>query len=602
MVRKLAGFLLFFFFNFFYFFSQEISVELSTEKSEVLISEEFIISLNITSDTDNIAIEEYPKLDSSININSVGQSKSFNILATGSGIKKNVSMNFQYLCRINKSGTYSIGPFVVGSKGKKFNSNILNITVVESSKTPGVKRELDSKEIDSDRNNFYIIRVEPSKTTVFENEFFDVEVVLYSYRGYDFRIRDVKKLNYPKNSWVENTLLKDNATLKRVMINNEIYQGIILEKERVYISREGEYRIEPFEITFDGIVSRDFFALPESIYLKTKPVTITVKPLPKDGKDFKGAVGSFKISWDILPKELEENEAATLSITMEGEGNFHNIDEIKYYLDKSFDVYSTKSNIFTNDNIYKVKKWETIIVPTRSGRFDIKINDFIYFSPSENRFKTISLGKTTVLVKNRKGDIATNNTQRSYKDTSLLTKKSSDNKDAIDFSDISFLKLNIGNKNFNFLYLLFFYSQFGLYIIFLIGVIFTFGSKYVMYLSEKNENLNKDKTALKKFLLRISKINFVKRDKHAILDEISHSVEAYFTDKFGIKPLDFTKKNIELKLKGILSDNDINSFNDLIMSLNMARFGEKKLDIKEIEDLSKNIKRLIKFIDEKVKK
>lgn len=574
-------------------FSQEVTVELSSNKNEVAISEEFIITLVINSNTDNLYIEKYPELDQAVSINSIGQSKSYNMMATVHGIEKNVTLNFEYLCRINKVGTFNIGPFIISSKGKKYNSNILTINVVEKRNQDSLKR-LETQAGESDKNKFYILKVEPTKTTIYENEFFDINVNLYSYRGYDFRIRDIKKINYPSNAWVENTLLKEENFPKRVIINNEFYDVYTLEKERIYIPRAGEYEIDPFEVVFDGIVSRDFFALPESIHLKSRSLKIAVKPLPERVKDknFKGAVGNFILKSELSPLHLNVNEATTFLITLEGEGNFHNIDQIDYYIDKGLEVYSSKSNIYTNNNIYKTKKWEIILVPTKSGTYQVKLNDFVYFSEQEKKYKIIKGEKFTLTVK---GEVAQKIDEFFNKPENSTQSKNIQSY----FSDISFIKLNKGRKKSNY-HLITLYLQIFFYLVMLLSIVTFSLYKYSLSVFEKNRGLNREKLAYKNFLKSLNKIFLkdLKDENVKILDKISESLEKYFTEKFNLPTIEFTKKTIDGVLKGILNEDQLKIFHNCMLELNMARFGEKSLTIEEIKRLIEEIKEIIKRIDE----
>ncbi len=61
----------------------------------------------------------------------------------------------------------------------------------------------------------------------------------------------------------------------------------------------------------------------QKIILASKPVTITVKPLPALGKplSFDGAVGRFTIMATVPQMEISANETVEFNVLLKGEGN-----------------------------------------------------------------------------------------------------------------------------------------------------------------------------------------------------------------------------------------------------------------------------------------
>ncbi|MBN2547402.1 MAG: BatD family protein [Spirochaetes bacterium] len=608
MVKKIIIIINFFAFSLF-MNSQEVSVDLAASKQEVAVNEDFRISLIITSDTDDINIDEYPQLDQCVAIKQYGQSRNINMMASNQGIQKTISINFEYICKISKEGKYDIGPFVIRVKNKKFQSNITSINVSANNVGNNVSNNIKEKNYESDKSNYYIIKTEQTKKEIFENEFVDIEVNLYCYRNYDFRIRNIKKLNYPSNAWIENLLNKNNILSEKVIINNYAYAKHTIEKDRIYISKSGEYEIEPFEINFDGITSNDFFAIQDTIDLKTKPVVINVKPLPpkeNEHRNFDGAVGNFNISYSLNPQKINPSEASTLFISLEGEGNFHNIDKINFGVDENIDIYSTKSETKTADNRTKIKTWEIILVPSKPGKYNVSIEDFSYFDANEKKYKTIKGNsiKLTVagkIIENNK-NIKDNSSINTDLENKNLINNENENKiikDNIVNQEINFLKLNIGSKNELKKIDLLFRFQIILYMMLAAILILFILLKYYNYSFVKNGRFVVQKKAYKNFFTKINNLN---KDIPKIgilkgIDSLSNTIETYFIHKFNIKSIEFTRKDIENKLKDYLTSEQVKTLNDYIKQLNIIRFGGNKITTEEFDRITGELKNFIKNID-----
>ena len=61
----------------------------------------------------------------------------------------------------------------------------------------------------------------------------------------------------------------------------------------------------------------------QHVTLKSKPVEITVKPLPEENKpaDFKGSVGNFTIQSSLQKNNITTDDAGNLKVVINGSGN-----------------------------------------------------------------------------------------------------------------------------------------------------------------------------------------------------------------------------------------------------------------------------------------
>jgi len=132
----------------------------------------------------------------------------------------------------------------------------------------------------------------------------------------------------------------------------------------------------------------------EHITLTSKPLTITVKPLPEISKpaDFNGAVGHFNIDASIDKKNVAAQDAATLKVTVNGSGNIPVVDAPQVQWPSNIDTYGTSSKENIDKTIAPMKgskTFEYVFTPKTAGSYDIPAISFSYFDPSTNSYKTL---------------------------------------------------------------------------------------------------------------------------------------------------------------------------------------------------------------------
>ncbi|MDE2236939.1 MAG: protein BatD [Elusimicrobia bacterium] len=144
--------------------------------------------------------------------------------------------------------------------------------------------------------------------------------------------------------------------------------------------------VDPFSGDFFNRFFQQGLSGGRVLELRSKPITVDVQPLPKTGKprDFSGAVGRFSISDDIDHARLKTGEAATLTVTVSGEGNLKSIaapalPQIAQL--QAFETVSSLSFDKKNDVLRGSKSFKTVLVPRVSGRATIPPVHFSYFDP-----------------------------------------------------------------------------------------------------------------------------------------------------------------------------------------------------------------------------
>lgn len=131
-----------------------------------------------------------------------------------------------------------------------------------------------------------------------------------------------------------------------------------------------------------------------NVTLASKPVTITVKPLP-DAKpaSFNGAVGNFTLDAALSTQEVHAEDDATLSVTIGGAGNMPLVNAPAVSFPKGFESFDATVKEDIDKSVAPIagsKKFDFLFVPSDTGNFTIAPITFSYFDPAANTYKTLS--------------------------------------------------------------------------------------------------------------------------------------------------------------------------------------------------------------------
>jgi hypothetical protein len=157
--------------------------------------------------------------------------------------------------------------------------------------------------------------------------------------------------------------------------------------------RSGRRRRDPFDI-----FGSDRFGLLRAgrpIALQTDPVSVTVKPLPIEGKPdgFSGAVGKFTLTAEADRQEAKAGDPITLEVVLRGEGNVKvvpapdvsGLDEFKVY-----ESESQEESAASGDRIVGTRTWEYVLVPTSGGDVEIPPVRLVVFNPEKEEYVTLA--------------------------------------------------------------------------------------------------------------------------------------------------------------------------------------------------------------------
>lgn len=169
----------------------------------------------------------------------------------------------------------------------------------------------------------------------------------------------------------------------------------------------GAQTIEPAELdlrtvfvqmTRFGPASRSRADVP----VKSGTVHLDVKALPPAPQDFSGAVGQFRLQAALAPEVIESDEAATLSLSLQGSGQIQGIADplvsppvgLRVFPPQSRSSSRVRRNRVTNE-----RSWEYTLVPEVAGDFEVPTVSFVYFDPAKGSYETLASPTSPLLVK-----------------------------------------------------------------------------------------------------------------------------------------------------------------------------------------------------------
>jgi hypothetical protein len=299
---------------------------------------------------------------------------------------------------------------------------------------------------------------------------------------------------------------------------------------------------DPFfnDAFFGGVAYQDV-----KVNLKSKPIKITVTPLPDEGKpdNFTNAVGNFSISSSIDKTSLSTDDVANLKLTITGSGNLKLIEAPKLnlpnglsYLDPTIvDTITGRTTTISGSKIITYP-----ITPNTAGEFEIPPIPFTFFNSQTGKYVTVNTSPYKLNVKQGKGSPISKNSALVRTDIHTIDKS-------------PLPQLTYNSKPL--LYSVGYWSLYALPLTAFIGL--------AVWRRRENElskdivglrNRRANKVALKR--LATAQQLLAQKNQKAFYDEISKAIWLYLSDKLNIQlsELSHERANESLTMRNVPID------------------------------------------------
>lgn len=394
--------------------AQGVSFSASVDRTEVGLDERITLTLSVSVSNEN-QIEEL-KLPNTGTLNLVGKNEETSLAFSFSGGNQDFKKikNTVLVLRPTREGSTTIGPASLRYQGKTYTTDPISVRVVKASSRPQPQKPPrrspfgTSPFFAGDDDSFFrspfddILRPRPAigENDVFIEAFLSPETVvegqqttvtLIVYTRLSARVAGIR---WPKlNGFFSVDRDVSDARVDQKFMNGAQYRFKVLEQKALFPLQAGEVTIGPVEVEVE--LSGSPFFPGERRALRTRPLKVQVKELPKEGRPegfHKANVGNFSLSASVDSREVNLNQPVTYSLTVRGTGNIQQIrppelselDRFKRF-DPTVDVRAPKKG----KEVKGSKTFEYVLVPLASGELNIPALAFSFYDPEEGKYRTL---------------------------------------------------------------------------------------------------------------------------------------------------------------------------------------------------------------------
>lgn len=322
---------------------------------------------------------------------------------------KSVQSTYTYVLRAPASGTFTIPVATAQVGNSAISSSPVKIEVVtesSSSNSSSASSSSSSSQSQSQRSSSEIsggdlfLDLTVSRTSVVVGEPIIATLKLYQ----RVNVAGFEGVSFPtfNGFWSQELEAPQSIEFSRETYKGQIYNAALLRKFVLIPQQQGMVTIDPAELVclvqvrvsssgtsiFDGFFD-DYRTIRQKV--TSKPVNIDVKPLPAGAPaTFAGGVGEFSISASLSRDDLKTHEAASLIVTISGQGNVSLLEAPKVNFPPDMEVYDTKiSDKIQKGGLKGSKVYEFPFIPRSYGDFEIEPIRYSYYDVSQQKFVTL---------------------------------------------------------------------------------------------------------------------------------------------------------------------------------------------------------------------
>lgn len=490
------------------------------------------------------------------------ESSGTNIEVVNGRMKQSVEFTYSYILQPKKAGKFNLGTAAYTVKGKKYVSNSLTIEVTGTSSQANQSTSQPEQKIDETDEIF--LKVILDKTNVYQGEFITGTVKIFT--KYD--LRNLDPVSLPAfDGFYKQEIETPPARLKLEVINGQRYGTATVQKFVLIPQKSGELTVPPYKIicTLSGFFSERYEA-------KSRPVKVTVKPLPSRPASFTGAVGKFNLDVKYDKTKVRENEPVILKISVNGAGNIKLFDAPKISFPEGIDTSEPTVTNKTNDKdggISGSKLFEYLLIPRAPGKITMPPVEFSYFDPVAKQYKTLTTSSTTLEVEPGSGDSKTTTGTAAKEDLRFLGK------------DIEYIKLNemklrkTGSRLYG---SMLFYASYLIPLLLFIAIL-VLRRNYIK--QNANTALTRNRKAQKYAIKRLKKAKeyLAQSKKENFYEEVLKALWGYLSDKLNIPVSELSRETArDQLLQASVDEESINRVMNLIETCEYARYAPASAD------------------------
>ncbi len=499
------------------------------------------------------------------------------------------TMIYTYTLKAENEGTYTIPPATIKVDGTQYTSNGVRITVLPPDKVDqspqnsgGSSPTTQSPTADNNVGGENIfMRTIVSKTKVHEQE-----SILLTYKLYFVNV-DVAQLTNNTRLPEFKGFLKQELEMGEIQTelehyNGRNYQTAVLYRALLFPQRSGDIKIDPAQ--FEAVLRVQNRAQVRSIFddffnsyttvlkpLESPGITIHVESLPA-GKPagFCGGVGQFSISSKISNTELQANEAVTLTITIQGNGNMKLVKTPAVDWPEGFEVYDPKvtNNVKnTTAGTSGTKVIEYLAIPRAGGVYTVPPIQFAYYDTKEDAYRTLNTPEYVLNIARAQGEESVTGVVANYVNKEDIQQLG---------TDIRYIFTGQTPQKYTTSSLK--YGSFLYWMCYLLPLIIAM-TLFVVFRKKIKENADVTRVRYKKAnkvaqrRLKTAEKLLQENKKESFYEEIERAAWTYLSDRLSIPTAQLNKENISqiLREKGV-EEQLIQMVNSVLTTAEFARY------------------------------
>ena len=361
----------------------------------------------------------------------------------------------EFLLKPNGPGNFTLPPATAKVDGKMLQSNSLSVQVTNNtsgtssratsiSPFANVLPDIFSAPSKHQYDDYILRKGEKPDEKIKKNLFVNAELnKTTSYVGepivatYKLYTRLKSETSVTKNPSfngfsVIDLEMPDNFTERNQKYNGRDYTVYTLRKVQLYPLQSGTIELEPIEVDNNvTFIKGDYANAGDDVFfdmmrnfagggymgdevqnqkvtLQSKSVNIIVKPLPlaDQPKDFKGAVGNFKIDAKLQKDDMTTDEAGDLTVSISGNGNLQMINAPDILWPDGIEAFEPKlSEIIDKSSVplKGEKVFNYAFTVSKPAPYTISPISFSYFDNNAEAYKIITTKPLTINVTKGKG-------------------------------------------------------------------------------------------------------------------------------------------------------------------------------------------------------
>jgi len=488
-----------------------------------------------------------------------GPSQGFQTTIVNGRMSKEIT--YSYRLQPQRKGTLTIGPASITVGGRTLQTQPLEIAVVEGASQPG-----------NGSDEVYLkARLSPAldaTRSVYLGQQLAVDYILYT------RV-DVQGLTAASESTYDGFFMRevhqyDNRVVREV-VNGVQYVSRILKRVILYPQQTGPLTIDPLSIVagvpLPGQRPSGFFSRPDMrrVPIASQPIRLNVKPLPlPQPAGFSNITGNFTLAAALARNTLTTDDALSLVLTFEGEGDLKRVQAPPLDFPADFEVYDPK--VLEEDYIDVTagskgrKKFEYLLVPKKSGSYTLQPR-VVVFNTDSMAYQTLTTVPLKVEIRQGNGEKKSGLIAGAPENQGLYPPRQT-------------IRLATGGGGF-----------FGTPVfwgLLLLPIIVT--GSWLIYRQVQNSKPPVDPVLLQQQRARRAALARLQaaekhrqaKESRAFYEEVERALLGYVSDKRQIDRANLTKANVLAQLQELgASDTETNQFMGLLRTCEMALYAGK---------------------------